>query len=394
MPDSLIIGFVCLTALVLSFAGGACYWARRQGLLGFSNNTYYQSLRYILNEQTDASLDAFVDSLPVTGDTLEIHLALGSLMRRRGEVSRAIRIHEHLLHATQLAPLQRQQAQLELALDFVGAGLLDRAENLFAELARVESSLTPDALQQLVLIYQSERDWSKAIAVADRLGAFPKQLGDNELALMKSHYCCELAQQAMDANQPDKARDYLNDAFRYSRQSVRASLLLARLAMASGNHAEALESLKKIPRQDADLISQSLVQVRSCYEAMGDRGGLRNYFFELLTRHPGSSLILSLAEVLRDTEGEDAAMEFMAAQLRLRPSVRVLGRLIELYQERIDDTMKENLLLLKQVLDKVVAEKPAYVCHRCGFGGQSLHWLCPSCKSWSSIKPVRGVAGE
>lgn len=393
MSDGLLIG-ILIIAVAAGFSVGRYRRGKHEAHHRLFPESYYQGLRYLLNEQTDSSVDAFIESLEVNAATLEIHLALGNLMRRKGEVTRAIKIHEHLLHCGKLNRQQIHQVQYELACDFVNAGLLDRAENLFEELVRLDSKFTADALEHLVVIYQDEREWDKAIRAANQLTDRPNKFGMNELAIMKSHYCCELALHSIEKNQHQTARDYLKEAFQYYQNSVRASLVWAQLETEAGAYSEALELLKRIPHQDPELISQSLTLVSVCYEALGDKEGLRHYLFGLLARDPGNSIILKVAELISNTDGEQASAEFIVAQLRHKPAVKTLSRLINLYLAHSEGRAKENLELLKYLIDKIVAEKPGYICHKCGFTGNKLHWLCPSCKSWGSIKPIKGITGE
>lgn len=394
MFDWILIGLLVL-AIAVGYGLGVYRSSRsRDAVARPFVGSYYQGLRYILNEQTDSSVDAFIESLAVNADTLEIHLALGKLLRRKGEVVKAIKIHEHLLHCGKLNGDQIHQAQLELACDFVSAGLLDRAENLFADLVSQDSSYSSDALHHLVMIYQHEREWEKAIQVANRLVSRPGSLGTHELAMMISHYCCELAQQAMDKNDSLAARRYLQDAFRYHQNSVRTSLLWAQLEFDTGAYRDAQELLKKIPEQDPDLIKESLELLTRCSLALGDREGLRNYLFGLLTRYPGTSITLKLAELMTEMDGGAAAADFIATQLRERPSAKTLSYLVNFYLTHSEGKARDNLELLKYLIEKVVAEKPSYICGKCGFTGHKLHWLCPSCKSWGAIKPIKGVTGE
>lgn len=394
MFDWMMVGLLML-AIAIGYALGVYRRSNADEARGWpSAETYYQGLRYILNEQTDSSVDAFIESLEVNVDTLEIHLALGNLLRRKGEVTKAIKIHEHLLHCGKLTTVQLHQAQLELACDFVNAGLLDRAENLFVELVDLNSSYTSQALQHLIMIYQNEREWEKAIITANRLAGRPNDLGAHELAMMTAHYCCELAQHAIEKCDVERARKYLQEAFRSHQHSVRASLLWAQLEYDIGAYRETLELLKKIPLQDPDLIKESLDLLCKSFSRLGDNEGLRAYLFTMLTRHPSNSLVLKLAGIIVSTEGEAAAVDFIANQLRERPSTRTLNYLVDLYLVHSEGTAKENLELLKYLIQKVVAEKPSYICNKCGFTGHKLHWLCPSCKTWSSIKPIKGVTGE
>lgn len=394
MFDWLMIGSL-MFAIAIGYGLGLYRCARQQkSTLNPFAETYYQGLRYLLNEQTDSSIDSFIDSLAVNSNTLEIHLALGSLLRRKGEVTKAIKIHEHLLHCGKLSNLQLHQAQLELASDFVSAGLLDRAEDLFSELVSNNSRYSSEALEQLMVIYQNEGEWDKAIVAANQLANRSYDIGAHELSMMTSHYSCELAQLAMDKQNLPAARRYLQDAIRYHQHSVRASLLWAQIEFDSGAYREALDLLKKIPAQDPDLIKESLDLLVKCATILSDKEGLRSYLFGLLTRYPSNSVILKLAQLLVDMEGESTATDFIVTQLRERPSIRTLNHLVDLYLAHSEGKARKNLELLKYLIEKVVAEKPSYICNKCGFTGHKLHWLCPSCKSWSSIKPIKGVTGE
>lgn len=394
MFDMLMIGLLLL-AIAIGYGLGVYRYTRRtKASNSLVRRHYYQGLQYLLNEQADNTIDSFIESLEVNTDTLEIHLALGNHLRRQGEVTKAIKIHEHLLQCGKLTQLQFQQAQLELANDYVNAGLLDRAEDLFAELVSSKSRYSAEALEHLMVIYQNEGEWSKAIQAANSLSVQASKIGTYELAMMAAHYSCELAQQALERQELAAASDHLQEAFRYHQHSVRASLLSAQIQFDKGAYREALIHLKKIPLQDPELIKESLSLLKQCAIALGDMEGLRHYLFSLLTRYPSNSVIISLAEVLAEREGQAAATEFIVAQLRKRPSLRTLNYLIDLYLGTSDGKARENLILLKSLIDNAMLEKPSYICSKCGFTGHKLHWLCPSCKSWSSIKPIKGVLDE
>ena len=155
------------------------------------NIDYLKGLNFLLNEQTDQALEHFLQMVRVDDQTIETHFALGSLFRRRGEVDRAIRIHQNIIARPDLAAEQRDQALFSLAKDYLGAGLLDRAEKLFVRLAQ-GSRFQVQALENLCRIYEQEKDWEKAIDAGQRL----ELLGGRSLALQIAHYYCELAESA------------------------------------------------------------------------------------------------------------------------------------------------------------------------------------------------------
>jgi lipopolysaccharide biosynthesis regulator YciM len=154
----------------------------------------------------------------VDTETVETHLAVGNLFRRRGEVERATRIHQNLIARPSLEPLQRSQALFELAQDYLKAGLFDRAENLLLELAEVNLHSEP-ALKGLVQIYEQEREWEKAAATLRRLVRVTGERQDRIIA----HYDCELAEEAERAGRVDEALALTRRAIGADSHCVRAS---------------------------------------------------------------------------------------------------------------------------------------------------------------------------
>lgn len=355
---------------------------------------YFKGLSYLLNDQADSAVDAFIESLEVNPDTLETHLALGNLLRRRGEIAKATRIHQNLLARPSLTTPQLHEAQLELARDFIRAGLLDRAEGLLQELVDVNSQYKPEALGHLIEIYQDEKDWDKAIEAANQLSQRRFARSNGNRAIARAHFCCELAEDMLERNDGLSARRYLQKALSFDRQSVRASLLWGQLEHGLGNEREALKALQRIPHQEPELLVESLDLVCACYERLGDHKGLQRYLEELLAQYPSSSLVIKMAEQVRWAKDDYAAADFIAEHLRRRPTIKLLNRLVELYLLHSEGRARDNLQLLKQLVDQVLEAKPSHHCRKCGFAGNQLHWLCPGCKTWGSITPITGVEGE
>ncbi|UTF60750.1 lipopolysaccharide assembly protein LapB [Gilvimarinus sp. DA14] len=356
---------------------------------------YYKGLSYLFNEQPDSAIDAFISSLDVNSDTLETHLALGNMLRKRGEVSKAIKIHQNLLARPGLTIKQQHESQLELARDYIRSGLLDRAEALLLELVKLSSAYKQAALVHLIEIYQDENEWDNAISMASKVEEKSYQSGGGQsLPQLQAHFSCEQALVDLEQRNYSKARTHLLAALGYDFASARASLLFARLEISQGRYRDALDHLHKIPDQDPDYIPESLQMTCESYEKLGESASLLRYLKGLLQSHPSNSLVIKIADRLRWDGDDYIAADFIAEQFKQRPSIRTLNRLIELYLPHSAGRARENLQLLKQLVDTVIAEKPSYCCSKCGFTGNSLHWLCPGCKTWGSIKPIRGVAGE
>ncbi|WP_020209514.1 lipopolysaccharide assembly protein LapB [Gilvimarinus chinensis] len=392
------VGYFLLLLFALAIGYGAGYFKSRQTNTSSKNDytlQYYKGLSYLFNEQPDGAIDAFISSLEVNSDTLETHLALGNMLRKRGEVSKAIKIHQNLLARPGLTIKQQHESQLELARDYIRSGLLDRAEALLLELVKLSSAYKQAALIHLIEIYQDENEWDNAIFMASKIEDKSCMFGGGQsLRQLQAHFSCEQALVDLEQKNHPKAKAHLLDALSYDASSVRASLLFARLQMSLGSYRVALDYLHKIPSQDPDLIPEALPMICESYDRLGESDALLGYLQWLLETHPSNSLVIVIADRLLRRSDDHQAADFIAEQFKRRPSIRTLNRLIEIYLPHSEGRARENLQLLKQLVDTVITEKPNYCCNKCGFAGNSLHWLCPGCKTWGSIKPIRGVSGE
>ncbi|MBI1423174.1 MAG: lipopolysaccharide assembly protein LapB [Gammaproteobacteria bacterium] len=350
---------------------------------------YIRGLNYLLNEQPDKAIDVFIQMLDVNSETVETHLALGSLFRRRGEVDRAIRIHQNLIARPTLNPEQRMHALNELGQDYMRAGLLDRAEALFSELIETGPH-TVNALQQLIDIYQQEKDWEKAIDTARKLAIKTGKSQDNVIA----HYYCELAEQELRANETHKALKFVKKALNSDHNCARASILEGDIEYQLGDVKAAIRAYRRVEDQDSDYIPEILEALTRCYRELHRIDEMIVYLREILGREGGISVMLALAELIREREGEAESAEFIAQQLQSRPSVRGMDRLIDLALNLIKGPGREKLEVLKNVTTQLLVSNQIYKCDVCGFSGKTLHWQCPSCKSWNTVKPIQGVEGE
>lgn len=350
---------------------------------------YIKGLNYILNEQQDKAIDLFIQMLDVNSETVETHLALGSLFRRRGEVDRAIRIHQNLIARPTLNKSQRAQALFELGQDYMRAGLLDRAESLFGEL--VDSAPHSEAaLQHLMDIYQQEKDWGDAIKAAHRL----EQTSGMDLAFMVAQFYCEQAEQALRQGEPSRALKLLRRAMTEDRNCVRASIMEGDIERSAGSYKAALKAYQRIEHQDPEYLSEVIQPILECYRAMQRMDEAVEYLKNMLDKYSGISSMLVLADLIEEREGESAATDFITRFLKQRPSVRGMDRLIELNMGEASESVRDKLNVLKEVTDQILSNKSVYNCVHCGFSGKSLHWQCPSCKHWNTIRPIHGVEGE
>ncbi|WP_438950819.1 lipopolysaccharide assembly protein LapB [Porticoccus sp.] len=356
---------------------------------------YFQGVNFLLNEQPDQAIDTFIRSVDVTPYTLETHLALGNLMRQRGEVERAIRIHQNLLSRPNLNSCQSGQARLELGRDFLKAGLFDRAERLFLELVEDESGdFRQASLQHLIQIYRGEQEWEKAIRAAGMMAKKRFARATDELAIEQAQFCCELAEQSIKRKDGLQARRHLQSALKYNRNSARANMLWGRMEMYAGNNMEALKRFAMIPQQQPGYLPEILPLVRQCYEQLDDIPGLLVQLQFWLKAYPGASLLQMVVEVMVKQCGKQPAISFLMDYLREHLSIRGLQTLLGVSEDSGTEVAKEQLHLLQQLLNSLLARRLQYRCDMCGFSGAQLHWLCPQCLRWETVRPVRGIDGE
>ncbi|MES9844606.1 MAG: lipopolysaccharide assembly protein LapB [Candidatus Sedimenticola sp. PURPLELP] len=344
---------------------------------------YFRGLNFLLNEQPDKAIDVFVKMLEVDNETVETHLALGNLFRRRGEVDRAIRIHQNLIARPTLTKDQRAQALLELGQDYMRAGLFDRAENLFKELGEL-NLYQEQALANLHVIYQQEKDWEECLSVARKLENLTGKSYRTECA----HYYCELAEQARSKNDLAQVNTFLRKAQTSDADCVRATLLQGELDATRGACKTAVKTYKRVEHQDPAYIAEMLPPLIRCYRESGSRSELVDYLRHLSETHKSISPVLALIEFIQLDEGDSQAIKFLADFMQENPDLEGLERLIELNLKGGAGAEKETLQILKELVDKMLEDRPAYQCVRCGFSAKTLHWQCPGCKSWSSIKPM------
>jgi len=380
--------------LPVAAASGWLAGRRNQGKPGSCSDSilgpeYIKGLNYLLNEQQDKAIDVFIRMLEVNSDTVETHLALGNLFRKRGEVDRAIRIHQNLIARTSLSSEQRNDAVLELGEDYMKAGLFDRAEALFNELLENNVHLS-SVLPLLLDIYQQEKDWSSAIRIANQMGI----VGGQPARAIIAHFYCELAENARARDKLDEACKLLEKASEYNPYCARARLIRAVIARQQGEYQVALTAYEQVAERDIELLPEILDDMYTCHRELGTMAAMIDYLHKVVALYAGISPVLLLADIMSSEKDDRAAAEFISGELSKRPSVRGLSRFIDLSLVHSEGAARENLLILKNMTDKLLENKPVYKCHDCGFCGKALHWQCPGCKHWNTVKPIHGVDGE
>jgi lipopolysaccharide biosynthesis regulator YciM len=345
--------------------------------------SYFRGLNFLLNEQQDKAIDAFIEVVKVDPQTVELHFALGSLFRRRGEVDRALRMHLNLVERADLGKEKRQQALFELAQDYLKAGILDRAEDLFQQLQ--DTSYAKPALDFLRDLYQREKGWDKAIAVTQRLAGLTGQPYSEET----SFFYCELAAAEIARKQPDAARAHLQQALVIYPQAVRATIMLGDMEIAAQHPAEAIEIWRRIESQNPQYLPLVAERLLSAYRDDGraDEGVavLRAY----LAQYPSLDLMNVLFNAILQRDGAEAAYRLVLEELHRTPTLLGLDKLLEARLLEISDDHRADVELVKRLVHQRTRSLAMYRCGNCGFKGRHFYWNCPACHRWGTYSPRR-----
>lgn len=352
---------------------------------------YYKGLNFLLSDQPDKAVDTLIKMISVNNDTVETHIAMGNFFRHRGELDRAIRVHQNLISRDEINPQQEANALLELGTDYLMAGFLERAEGVFIQLLEHERHFET-AQRKLFSIYQITKEWNKAIELASRsIQVTPKQ---KNLYLLLSHFYCEQAKLCIQDNSDiEQASIYLHKAIDSEPTQVRAWLELGHLAIKQKDYKRAIQLLSEVPKHDVDWLSEAIPLLETCAQETNDWQTLEQ-FLEPYWQRCASSYIARVNIMARRGDTSQA-IDTLVAQLQKHPTMRGFKSLLSLYiDDSKDQSTKSSLSHLQGLLDKQIMQRPKYRCHSCGFSGRQLHWLCPSCRHWSVLKPIKGLDGE
>ncbi len=343
--------------------------------------SYFEGLNFLLNEQPDKAIDSFLEVAKVDSQTVELHFALGNLFRRRGETERAIRMHQNLIDLPDLDERVRVQALSELGQDYLKAGLLDRAEEIFNKL--LGSSFEEEAKRNLLEIYQVEKEWLKAVEIAREL---PDVASHREIA----EYYCELAASEIMRSRPDEARQYLDIAMQENRKCVRASLLQGDLLLQEGKPLEAIEAWQRIEQQDPAylaLVAQRLLETYRKQERLAEGIALLSGYLE---RYPSLDLLEVVYQLVLESDGTEAAYRLVRAELQRNPTLLGLEKLMSARLPLVAPEVRSDVELAKTIIQGYTKRLSRYRCDNCGFKARQFYWRCPACGGWETYPPRRG----
>ncbi|EON90925.1 tetratricopeptide repeat protein [Marinobacter lipolyticus SM19] len=387
----IVLQWLLLTIAVAAgwFAGRLGSSTRRSKKAISDEESVRDRLQFLFTNYSDQAVENFVQSLAVNRDTVSLHLSVGAHFRHKGETDRAILIHQNLLARPELPTRFSPQVTFELALDYLNAGLLDRAETLLHELMGDREYGRKSALQ-LIELYQQEKEWEKAAQVARTLTS-----GQTDPAVLKTlaYITCELADEALKNDDRWGAQKLAKEALDYDQSCVRATFIIMKLQVRQGSFKEAASQSLKVFDQNPEFGSEAVDRLMKLEHEHGDIGRLVKKLRKLYETWPSTSLLLALVESVERASGRPAAIDLLRLELEVRPSVRGLLRLVEMAGYEKGMTTDEGRLV-SRIGHLILANRPVYRCVSCGFSGRQLHWLCPSCKQWETVRPIQGVEAE
>ncbi len=381
--------------LLLPVAAAAGWFAARRSsakrpdaFWNYSAN-FHESLNELLSESGDIPSELFDKLSASDKDTADTHIALGNLYRRRGDVNRAIRLHESLLEKPELGEQVQSAALLELAQDYDSAGLLDRSEATLRQLIETGERL-PEAYSALLALHEREQDWKLAIDVANEI----ERVTGEDRSVVIAHYFCELSQQAKSHGYKEEATKLAAEALVRNDRCARAHMLLADLAQAANDHADVIAHYKQVEAIRPELMPDIIDAWFDALHNTGDKNALRDFISHISDRRNAYSVVRTTRSAIEKLDNAETADRFFKKQILQRPSLKGLR---DWAQDQIAISKpgeREKVQIIFTMLDQVVEDKPSYQCGRCGFLGNQLHWRCPSCSNWDSVQPIIGVEGE
>lgn len=391
MPAGVEIYLVLLLAVIAGWLLGRFTGRRKPEKASAQQDLfadYFVGLNYLLNDEPDEAIDTFIKALEVNSETIETHLALGALLRRRGKVDKAIKVHQTLLARPGLDQEFTDATRLQLAIDYITAGLLDRAERLLNEILEEDTPAKWDALRHLITIYQTEKEWQEAIECCRKLLGNAGFRRNQEIRAAAAHYCCELAEVELASKRYSEVRSLIKRAFTFNRFSVRATLMLADVEQRLGNFDAALRELRRISSTHPEFIGRIIEPMADCFVALDDRAGYEKLLRQILDEHDDIHALLALSRLIRSQGGEHSAIQFLNRNLENAPYLSGVLELLRLQLPHAEGELQANLHRLQVMIDQLLSRRPFYRCNHCGYEAKSLYWLCPSCQKWDTMQPL------
>jgi lipopolysaccharide biosynthesis regulator YciM len=351
---------------------------------------YSTGLNYLLSNQQDKAIDSLLDALKVEDDSVEAHFAMANLFRKRGELDRALKVHEHLVRLNHLPTKDKQQAVFELGKDFLSAGLYDRAETMFTKLLK-SKDYGVKSLTYLLQIYQSTKDWQQGLSHKKTIVKFNDKRQLHTLA----NFYCELSTMAFEEDKFIEVIELLEQALALDPNSCRANFLMAKIYETHEQCQLACQCYQDIYHQDKDFFPDVIEPMKACYTRLDALDEFYTFIKKVYDETASSSALICYLDNVEAKHSNKKAIEFMLSALKRRPTIRGFQHFVKM-QKNIENKEVNNtsLDLIKELISEYLKIKHRYNCRTCGFNSSTHYWSCPSCHEWEQLKPVRGLEGE
>ncbi len=351
---------------------------------------YSTGLNYLLSNQQDKAIDSLLEALNVEDDSVEAHFAMANLFRKRGELDRALKVHEHLVRLDSLPTKDKEQAVFELGKDFLSAGLYDRAEKMFSRLLK-SKTYGVKSLTNLLKIFQSTKDWQQGI----RHKKVVIKIKDKRLLHTLANFYCELATTALESDNFIEGLELLEEALILDPNSCRANWLMAKIYESHQQCEQACQCYKDIYKQDKEFFPDVIEQMHHCFVQLNATDDFYTFIKKVYDETGSSSALISYLDHIESISGHKKAIEFILLALKRRPTIRGFKHLIKMQMAQSNETVNTTSLdLIKKLISEYLKLKHRYSCRVCGFNSSTHYWSCPSCHEWEQLKPVRGLEGE
>ncbi|MDK1286192.1 lipopolysaccharide assembly protein LapB [Pseudoalteromonas umbrosa] len=339
---------------------------------------YSKGLKFLLDREEDQGLEHLIQLLEVSADSVEHYLTLATLFRKRGELDRAIKIHELLIEQPNLDIELVKSCRLELAKDYIMAGLLDGAESNLVVLVKAGFE---DALEPMIQLYSQTRDWQKGVNMYE---AYSDLFSDKASCAAIANFYCEVAIESKDIK-------FFEQATKLNHQAIRPLYELGLDAHGRQDNVKAIYYWRKLTSEFPQIAPLIINDLQTCYESLNISEEFYGLVGELLP-NAGVTIKIKHCQGLVESGKVTEAIVFLTDSLKREPSIRGFSYLLQLLSAknvRIQDVLEE----IDNLVTSYISTKPDYQCNKCGFTSHKLYWLCPSCKTWESVVPSRGLDG-
>lgn len=351
---------------------------------------YSQGINYLLSNQQDKAIEHLIETLQVEDDSIDAHFAMANLFRKRGELDRALKVHEHLVRHKHLPDAAKHKAAFELGKDFFSAGLFDRAEAMFVRLLK-SKNYELKALSYLLQIFQSTKDWKKGIAFEKNI----VKSGDKKLLHVLANFYCELATQACTKEDNIEVIELLEQALKLDKESCRANWLMASIYEQHEQYDHAIQCYMAIYQQDTEFFPDVIDKMENCYAQNNEQEQFFDFIKKVYSETGATSALIKYVQHLSAEGKIEQANQFILTGLKRRSTIGGFKHFVKM-QLNANNSPKESesLQVIRELVSEYLKMKPRYSCRNCGFNSSTHYWSCPSCHEWEQLKPVRGLEGE